>query len=59
MAARSGTTETELLGAVMLKKLLAVVIVGAIAKVVLDKLTRNDKDAELWAEATDTVNPGR
>ena len=43
----------------MLKKVLAVVIIGAIAKVVLDKLTHSDKDAELWAEATDTVEPSR
>ena len=39
----------------MIKKLLAVVIVGVIAKVVLDKLTKGDKDADLWAEATDSV----
>ena len=43
----------------MLKKLLAVVIVGVVAKFVIDKLTSGDKDAELWAEATDTVEPGR
>ena len=40
----------------MIKKLLAVVIVGAIAKFVLDKLTKGDKDADLWAEATDSVD---
>ncbi len=43
----------------MLKKIFAVVVVGAVAKVVLDKLTGSDKDAELWAEATDSVEPGR
>ncbi|MEP6666052.1 MAG: DLW-39 family protein [Nocardioidaceae bacterium] len=43
----------------MLKKLFAVAIVGVIAKVVLDKLTHGNKDAELWAEATDTVEPRR
>ena len=43
----------------MLKKLLAVVIVGIVAKFVIDKLTSGDKDAELWADATDTVEPGR
>ena len=43
----------------MLKKVIAVVVVAAIAKVVLDKLTGNDKDAELWAEATDPVEPAR
>ena len=40
----------------MIKKLLAVVIVAAIAKIVLDKLTKGGKDADLWAEATDSVN---
>ena len=39
----------------MLKKLIAVVIVGVIAKFVLDKLTKGDQDADLWAEATDAV----
>jgi hypothetical protein len=43
----------------MLKKLLVVAVVGAIAKVILDKLTGNDHEAELWAEATDRVEPGR
>ena len=40
----------------MIKKLLALVVVAAIAKVVLDKLTKGSKDAELWSEATDSVN---
>jgi hypothetical protein len=39
----------------VIKKLLAVVIVGVIAKIVLDKLTKSDKDSDLWAEATDSV----
>jgi hypothetical protein len=39
----------------MLKKLLALAVVGTIAKVVLDKLTKG-KDEDLWAEATDPVN---
>ena len=39
----------------MLKKLVAVVIVGVIAKFVLDKLTKGDQDAELWAAATDAA----
>jgi hypothetical protein len=43
----------------MLKKVVAIIIVGAIAKFVIDKLTNGDNDAELWAEATDTVEPGR
>lgn len=42
----------------MLKKLLSVVVVGAVAKIVLDKLTSPNKDADLWAEATDSVKPG-
>jgi hypothetical protein len=39
----------------VIKKLLTVAVVAAVAKVVLDKLTKSDKDAELWAEATDSV----
>jgi hypothetical protein len=42
----------------MLKKILSAVVVGAIAKIVLDKLTGSKDDADLWAEATDTVKPG-
>ncbi len=38
----------------MLKKVLAIAVAGAVAKVVLDKLTAKD-DAALWAEATDPV----
>jgi hypothetical protein len=40
----------------VIKKLLALAVVAAIAKVVLDKLTKGSKDADLWAEATDTVD---
>ena len=40
----------------MIKKLLALAVVAAIAKVVLDKLTKGGKDADLWAEATDSVD---
>jgi hypothetical protein len=40
----------------VIKKLLAIVVVAAIAKIVLDRLTKGDKDADLWAEATDSVN---
>jgi hypothetical protein len=40
----------------VIKKLLALAVVAAIAKVVLDKLTKGDKDADLWAEATDSVH---
>jgi hypothetical protein len=39
----------------MLKKLLVLAAVGAVAKVVLDKLTKGSDD-DLWAEATDSVN---
>jgi hypothetical protein len=40
----------------MLKKFLAAAIVGAVAKVVLDKLTgASNHEADLWAEATDPV----
>ena len=40
----------------MIKKLLALAVIAAIAKVVLDKLTKGGKDADLWAEATDSVD---
>ena len=38
----------------MLKKILALAVIGVVAKVVLDKLTGRG-DADLWAEATDSV----
>jgi hypothetical protein len=38
----------------MLKKLVALAVVGVVAKVVLDKIT-GKRDADLWAEATDPV----
>jgi hypothetical protein len=40
----------------LIKKLLAVAVVAAVAKIVLDKLTKGGKDADLWAEATDSVH---
>jgi hypothetical protein len=43
----------------MLKKIISVVLVGAIAKVVVDKLTGSKNDADLWAEATDAVKPSK
>jgi len=44
----------------MIKKLLSVVIVGAVAKIVRDKMAgKSDSDAALWAEATDSVSPNR
>jgi hypothetical protein len=39
----------------MIKKLLVVVIIAVVAKLVLHKLTGGGKDADLWAEATDSV----
>jgi hypothetical protein len=40
----------------MIKKFLTAVIVGAVAKVVIDKLTESStREADLWAEATDDV----
>jgi hypothetical protein len=38
----------------MIKKLLLLLVVGAVAKVVLNKVT-GKSDADLWAEATDAV----
>jgi hypothetical protein len=45
----------------MLKKIISAVLVGAIAKVVLDRLTGSSSkdDADLWAEATDAVAPSK
>jgi hypothetical protein len=43
----------------MLKKIISVVVVGAVAKVVLDKLTGSKSEADLWAEATDPVRPAK
>ncbi len=39
----------------MIKKLLGLAVVGFVAKVVLDKLTKGS-DEDLWAEATDSIN---
>lgn len=39
----------------MLKKLIAMAVVGVVAKIVLDKVTGKN-DADLWAEATDSVH---
>ncbi len=38
----------------MFKKIFALALVGMIAKVVLNKVTGRN-DADLWAEATDSV----
>ena len=42
-----------------MKKVLSAVVVGAVAKFVLDKLTGSKTDTDLWAEATDAVKPQR
>ncbi len=39
----------------MIKKVISLVVVGAVAKLILDKLTGSKHDADLWAEATDSV----
>ncbi|MBA3265949.1 MAG: hypothetical protein H0T14_06205 [Nocardioidaceae bacterium] len=45
-------------GGLLLKKLLSVIVVGAVAKVVRDKMaSRSDNEAALWAEATAPVTP--
>ena len=43
----------------MIKKLLAAAAVAAIAKVVFDKVNGRKNEADLWAEATDTVESNR
>ena len=43
----------------MLKKLLTAAVVGAVVKVVLDKVLGGSDDADLWAEATDAVDVNR
>jgi hypothetical protein len=55
--ARTPAFGTEVKGVVMLKKIISVVVVGAIAKVVIDRLTGSKNEADLWAEATDPVRP--
>ncbi len=43
----------------MLKKLLAAAAVGAAVKVVMAKLKGRSDEADLWAEATDSVAANR
>jgi hypothetical protein len=44
----------------MLKKILTAAVVGAVAKVVVDKLSASStREADLWAEATDDVASAR
>ena len=46
----------------MVKKLLPLVVVGAVgavAKYLLDKAAKSSNEADLWAEATDSVPPAR
>ncbi len=39
----------------MLKKLLTAALIGAVAKLVAEKLKDSNAEADLWAEATDSV----
>ncbi len=43
----------------MVKKLLAAAAVGAIVKVVMARLKGRSDEADLWAEATDSVAANR
>jgi hypothetical protein len=43
----------------MLKKILAIAVVAAVAKLVYDKINGRKNEADLWAEATDTVESTR
>ncbi len=43
----------------MIKKMLSLAVAAAVAKLVLDKLTSSDQEADLWAEATDPVDSTR
>ncbi len=38
-----------------MKKILSAIVVSAVAKLLIDKLTGSKNDADLWAEATDPV----
>jgi hypothetical protein len=58
MPQQSRTYRPTVEGAVMLKKIISVVVVGALAKYALDKLTGSKNDDDLWAEATDPIKPG-
>ena len=43
----------------MLRKLLAAALVGAVAKFVVEKMKGSSAEADLWAEATDSVEANR
>ena len=43
----------------MLKKVLMLALAGVVAKVVRDKMAAGERDSQLWAEATDPVQPAR
>ena len=43
----------------MLKKILTLAAIAAIAKVIYDKVNGQKNEADLWAEATDTVESSR
>jgi hypothetical protein len=43
----------------MLKKIIVLAVLAAVAKIVLDKVNGRKNEADLWAEATDTVDSNR
>ncbi len=43
----------------MLKKLFTAAVVSAVVKIVIDKVMGGSDDADLWAEATDSVDANR
>jgi hypothetical protein len=43
----------------MLKKLLTAAVVSAVVKVLIDRLMGGTDEADLWAEATDSVDVNR
>jgi hypothetical protein len=43
----------------MLKKIVVLAALAAIAKIVFDKVNGRKNEADLWAEATDTVDSTR
>ncbi|MGH3506614.1 MAG: DLW-39 family protein [Nocardioidaceae bacterium] len=43
----------------MLKKLLVLAAAAAAAKIIIDKVNGQKNEADLWAEATDTVESRR
>ena len=43
----------------MLKKILTLAAIAAAAKIIIDKVNGQKNEADLWAEATDTVESRR